>query len=151
MTGSELLILLLPAALVIGLLSILSVEHLLLLILFLTPLSLQLSQITGVTGYDPLFPPNRDGDAALHHPVQAYVTHEFPVRLLRHPVTFMIASILRTLVTSLTSSMPGVSFKTLAYRMWFTAAFISSPPSWRAVCGSAACTSLPIRPDWQSW
>ncbi len=125
MTGSELLILLLPAALVIGLLSILSVEHLLLLILFLTPLSLQLSQITGVTGYDLSVPTEPVMAMLLFITLfKLIVTHEFPVRLLRHPVTVMIGLyLLWTLVTSLTSSMPGVSFKTLAYRMWFTAGF----------------------------
>jgi len=46
MTGSELLILLVPAALGVLLLALLSLEHLLLLTVFLTPLSLQLSYLT---------------------------------------------------------------------------------------------------------
>ena len=52
MTGSELLILIIPAALAVLLLAVLSLEHLLLLTLFLAPLSLQLSYITGSTGID---------------------------------------------------------------------------------------------------
>ena len=52
MTGIELLILIIPAALAVLLLAMLSIEHLLLLTLFLAPLSLQLSYITGVTVID---------------------------------------------------------------------------------------------------
>ncbi|MCK7536803.1 MAG: hypothetical protein MZV63_40495 [Marinilabiliales bacterium] len=52
------------------------------------------------------------------------VTREFDPRLLRHPVTVVVALWLTwTLLTSLTSTMPGVSFKTLAYRLWFIAGF----------------------------
>jgi O-antigen ligase len=125
MTGSELLILLFPAALAILLLALFSLEHLLLLTLFLTPLSLQLSYLTGSTGIDLSIP--TEPVLALLLMVTLFkllVTREFPSRLLRHPVTVMIGLYLVwTLITSLTSTMPGVSFKTLAYRLWFTAGF----------------------------
>jgi O-antigen ligase len=125
MTGSELLILLFPAALAILLLALFSLEHLLPLTLFLTPLSLQLSYLTGSTGIDLSIP--TEPVLALLLMVTLFkllVTREFPSRLLRHPVTVMIGLYLVwTLITSLTSTMPGVSFKTLAYRLWFTAGF----------------------------
>jgi O-antigen ligase len=125
MTGSELLILLFPAALAILLLALFSLEHLLLLTLFLTPLSLQLSYLTGSTGIDLSIP--TEPVLALLLMVTLFkllVTREFPSRLLRHPVTLLIGLYLVwTLVTSLISTMPGVSFKTLAYRLWFTAGF----------------------------
>ncbi len=125
MTGSELLILLFPAALAILLLALFSLEHLLLLTLFLTPLSLQLSYLTGSTGIDLSIP--TEPVLALLLMITLFkllVTREFPSRLLRHPMTILIGLYLVwTLVTSLTSTMPGVSFKTLAYRLWFTAGF----------------------------
>jgi O-antigen ligase len=125
MTGSELLILLFPAALAILLLALFSLEHLVLLTLFLTPLSLQLSYLTGSTGIDLSIP--TEPVLALLLMVTLFkllVTREFPSRLLRHPMTILIGLyLLWTLITSLTSTMPGVSFKTLAYRLWFTAGF----------------------------
>lgn len=125
MTGSELLILLVPAALAIGLLALLSLEHLLLLTLFFTPLSLQISQITGVTGFDLSVPTEPVLALLLFITLfKLIVTREFSFRLLRHPVTLMVGLYLFwTLVTSFTSTIPGVSFKTLAYRLWFTAGF----------------------------
>ncbi len=125
MTGSELLILLFPAALAILLLALFSLEHLLLLTLFLTPLSIQLSYLTGSTGIDLSIP--TEPVLALLLMVTLFkllVTREFPPGLLRHPMTIIIGLyLLWTLVTSLTSTMPGVSFKALAYRLWFTAGF----------------------------
>ncbi len=125
MTGSELLILLIPAALAILVLALFSLEHLLLLTLFLTPLSLQLSYLTGSTGIDLSVP--TEPVMALLLMVTLFkllVTREFPPGLLRHPMTILIGLyLLWTLITSLTSTMPGVSFKTLAYRLWFTAGF----------------------------
>lgn len=125
MTGSELLILLFPAALAILLLALFSLEHLLLVTLFLTPLSLQLSYMTGGTGIDLSIP--TEPVLALLLMVTLFkllVTREFSLRLLRHPVTILIGLyLIWTLITSVTSTMPGVSFKTLAYRLWFTAGF----------------------------
>lgn len=125
MTGSELLIPVIPAALALLLLALLSLDRLLLLTLFLTPLSLQLSYLTGASGIDLSLPTE---------PVMAllllialfklFAGGEFPRELLRHPLTILICLyLLWTMVTALTSTMPGVSFKTLAYRAWFTAGF----------------------------
>ncbi|HPX53949.1 MAG TPA: O-antigen ligase family protein [Bacteroidales bacterium] len=125
MTGNELLILIIPAVFAILLLALLSLEYLLLLTLFLTPLSLQLSYLTGSTGFDLSLPTE---------PVMAFllltvlfrltVTREFPKELLRHPMTWMAGLyLLWTFITALTSTIPGVSFKTLSYRLWFMAGF----------------------------
>ena len=125
MTGGELLILLVPTALAVLLLALFSLEHLLLLTLFFTPLSLQLSWLTGGTGFDISVPTEPILALLLFITLfKLIVTREFPLRLLKHPVTIMAGLyLLWTLVTSITSTMPGVSFKTLAYRMWFTAGF----------------------------
>ena len=125
MTGSELLILIIPAVLAVLLLALLSLEHILLLTLFLTPLSLQLSYLTGGTGFD-LSVPTEPILALilLITTFRLFATRGFPKELLRHPVTVLIGIyLLWTLVTALTSTMPGVSFKALAYRLWFTAGF----------------------------
>jgi len=125
MTGSELLILLVPAALGVLLLALLSLEHLLLLTVFLTPLSLQLSYLTGATGVDLSIPTEPLLALILFITLfKLIVTREFPGRLLRHPMTVLLVLYLAwTLVTALTSTMPGVSFKTLAYRTWFITGF----------------------------
>ena len=123
MTGSELLILIIPVVLAVLLLALLSVEHLLLLTVFLAPLSLQLSYITGGTGTDLSVP--TEPIMALLLLITLFrliVTQGFPRELLKHPMTVLIGLyLLWTLVTALTSTMPGVSLKTLAYRLWFTA------------------------------
>ena len=125
MSGIESLIWIIPAALAVVLLAVLSLEHLLLLTLFLTPLSIQISYLTGETGFDLSIP--TEPILALLLLVTLFkliVTREFSVKILRHPVTILIGLYLAwTLITSLTSTMPGVSFKTLAYRMWFIAGF----------------------------
>jgi O-antigen ligase len=125
MTGGELLILLVPAVLALVLLAMLSLEHLLLLTLFLTPLSLQLSLLTGETGFDLSVPTEPVLALLLFLTLfKLIVTREFPARLLRHPLTVLAGLYLAwTLITALTSTMPGVSLKTLAYRTWFIAGF----------------------------
>jgi O-antigen ligase len=125
MTGSEIIIWLIPLALATVLLAVLSLERLLLLTLFFTPLSIQLSYITGTSGFDISVP--TEPVLALLLLITLFkliVTREFNRRLLRHPVTIIISLyLLWTLVTSVTSTMPEVSFKALAYRMWFIAGF----------------------------
>ncbi len=125
MSGIESLIWIIPAALAVVLLAVLSLEHLLLLTLFLTPLSIQISYLTGGAGFDLSLP--TEPILALLLLVTLFkliVTREFSVKILRHPVTILTGFYLAwTLMTSLTSTMPGVSFKTLAYRMWFIAGF----------------------------
>ena len=125
MTGSELLILIIPAVLAVLLLALLSLEHLLLLTLFLTPLSLQLSWLTGGTGIDLSVPTEPIMALVLLITVfKLTVTREFPKELLRHPLTWLIGIyLIWTLTTAVTSTMPAVSFKALAYRLWFTAGF----------------------------
>lgn len=125
MNGIELLIWLIPAGLAVVMLAMLSLEYLLLLTLFLTPLSIQISYLTGGTGFDLSVPTEPVLALLLFITLfKLIVTREFSLKLLRHPVTGLIGLyLIWTLVTSLTSTIPGVSFKTLAYRMWFIAGF----------------------------
>jgi putative inorganic carbon (hco3(-)) transporter len=114
MNGVELLIWLIPAGLAVVMLAVLSLEHLLLLTLFLTPLSIQISYLTGGTGFDLSIPTEPVLALLLFITLfKLIVTREFSAKLLRHPVTVLIGLYLVwTLVTSVTSTMPGVSFKT---------------------------------------
>ncbi len=126
MISSEFIIIwMVPVILAIVLIAVLSLEYLLLLTLFLTPLSIQLSYFTGASPFDISLPTE---------PVMAMlifitlfkliVRREFSMKLLRHPVTVVIALyLIWTFVTSLTSTIVLVSFKTLAYRMWFISGF----------------------------
>lgn len=126
MISSEFLIIwLIPVVLGIVLLTAVSLEYLLLLTLFLTPLSVQISYLSGAAPFDLSLP--TEPVMAMLLFVTLYkliVTHEFSTKLLRHPVTIIIGLyLLWTLVSSVFSTIPVVSFKTLAYRMWFISGF----------------------------
>jgi O-antigen ligase len=125
MIGIESLIWIIPAALAVIMLAVLSLERLLLLTLFLTPLSIQISYLAENAAFDLSIPTEPVMAMLLLITVfKLVVTREFNRRLLRHPVTVVIALwLVWTLLTSITSTIPGVSFKTLAYRLWFTAGF----------------------------
>ncbi|MCI0523162.1 MAG: O-antigen ligase family protein [Bacteroidales bacterium] len=125
MIGIESLIWMIPAALAVVLLALLSLERLLLLTLFLTPLSIQISYLYEATAFDLSVPTEPVLAMMLLITIfKLVVTREFNPRLLRHPVTVVVALwLLWTVLTSLTSTMPGVSFKTLAYRLWYIAGF----------------------------
>ena len=125
MIGIESLIWIIPAALAVIMLAVLSLERLLLLTLFLTPLSIQISYLAESAAFDLSIPTEPVMAMLLLITVfKLIVTREFNRRLLRHPVTIVVALwLIWTLLTSLTSTIPGVSFKTLAYRLWFIAGF----------------------------
>lgn len=126
MISSEFIIVWLgPVILGIILLTAVSLEYLLLLTLFLTPLSVQISYLSGSAPFDLSLP--TEPVMAMLLFVTLYkliVRREFSPQLLRHPVTVIIVLyLLWTLLSSVFSTMPVVSFKTLAYRMWFISGF----------------------------
>lgn len=125
MAGSETLIWLLPLVLAIIVLAAVSLEGLILLTVFLAPLSVQLSYLTGNSSFDLSLPTEPILAALLLVTLfKLAVTREFSFSLLRHPVTILLAVyIIWTAVTAVTSSIPLVSLKTLAYRTWFIAGF----------------------------
>ncbi|HUW92382.1 MAG TPA: O-antigen ligase family protein [Bacteroidales bacterium] len=126
MISSEFIIIwLIPVILAIVLLAAVSLEYLLLLALFLTPLSIQISYLTGTAPFDLSLPTEPVMAMLLFVTLfKLIVSREFSVSLLRHPVTLVIAFyLIWTLVSSVTSSIVIVSFKTLAYRMWFISGF----------------------------
>lgn len=126
MISSELIfILIIPVALAIVVLAMVSLEYLLLLTLFFTPLSIQLNYLTANTPFDMSLPTEPVLAMLLFITLfKLIVRHEFSFKLLRHPVTGLIALyLIWTLITAFTSSIPLVSFKALAYRTWFIAGF----------------------------
>lgn len=108
-----------PVAIGIILLSLLSIDKLLLLIVLVTPLSLDLK--------------DNDIGTSISLPSELliigtmiiflfkiFIEGNIDKRLIKHPVTISIGIyLLWTFITSFTSEMPLVSFKYLATRLWF--------------------------------
>jgi putative inorganic carbon (hco3(-)) transporter len=116
---------LLPVVLAVIIFAIVSSDRLLILSVFFVPVSIQLSYLTGEAPFDLSIPTEPIAALLLFIVLfKLIVKHEFSVKILKHPVSVIILIyLLWTFITSVTSEMPLVSFKTLFYRMWFTAAF----------------------------
>lgn len=115
----------LPAVIGVIVFAIVSVDKLLLLTVFFVPLSIQMSYFSERVPFDISLPTEPILALILFIVLfKLIVTHEFSPVLLKHPVSIAIlVYLIWTFVTSVTSEIPLVSFKTLFYRMWFTAAF----------------------------
>ena len=116
---------LLPLALIIVMLAIYAFDTLLFLVVFLTPLSLPLSEIIHGLPFNMSLPtePLLFG-VLLIFILKCFANGKFDHEILTHPVSLAIYfSLFWLLVTSLTSSMPIVSFKFLLSRIWFIVAF----------------------------
>jgi O-antigen ligase len=115
----------LPVLLGVALLVIFSFDKLIWFAVFFAPLSLELSKIMPGTGFDMYLPtePILFGILILF---LLKVIHErgFDKKILLHPISLAIyLNLLWILLTSLTSTMPVVSFKYLLARIWFVVAF----------------------------
>lgn len=114
---------LIPVVTGIALMSLLSLDTLFLIIVLVTPLSLDLKEL--------------DLSMALSLPSEAltigtmvvfifkvFIEGSFDRRLIRHPVSIAIGIYLFwILVTAVTSQLPVISFKYLAVRLWFIVVF----------------------------
>jgi putative inorganic carbon (hco3(-)) transporter len=115
---------LIPIALVLLLAAFISVEKLLLTVLFLVPLSVQLRFIVPEVAADLFLPTEPMLAAILAVMLYKTVAGEIDRRILRHPVTVLTALLLVWIcITSFTGSMPLVSLKYLVTRLWFVAGF----------------------------
>jgi putative inorganic carbon (HCO3(-)) transporter len=115
----------LPFALGIVLLAIFAFDKLLYLVVFFTPLSLPLSELVSGLSFNMFLPtePLLFG-ILLIFILKFSLTGSFDRDIMRHPVTLAIGfSLFWILVTSLTSSMPIVSFKFFLSRIWFIVGF----------------------------
>jgi len=116
---------LLPFALVIAFYAFFSLDKLLFLIVFLTPLSIPLKEIAPGLDFDMQLPtePLLFGVLILFI-FKLLVERKFDKKILTHPITIAIFINLGwILITSLTSTMPIVSIKFLISRLWFVVAF----------------------------
>ena len=116
---------LLPLALILVLLAIFSVDRILQLVVFLTPLSLPLSEVTTGLSFDMFLPtePLLFGVLLLFM-MRVSADRGFDKKILGHPVSWAIWFYLFWIfATSLTSTMPVVSMKFLLVRIWFIVGF----------------------------
>ena len=108
-----------------GLLVIFSFDKLIYLIVFFSPLSIELSQLMPGLGFNMFLPtePILFGILILFF-LKLIHEQKFDRKILLHPVSLAIyLNLLWLLITSLTSSMPLVSFKFLTARLWFLVTF----------------------------
>lgn len=111
----------LPVAIVIFLLAVFSLKNLIYLIVFCTPLSLPLRELAPGLSFDMYLPtePLLFG-VLLVFILKIVSEREFDKKILLHPVSIAIyINLAWILVTSLTSTMPVVSFKFFLARIWF--------------------------------
>lgn len=116
---------LMPVALMLILLAIFSVDRILKLVVFLTPLSLPLSELVYGLSFDMFLPtePLLFGILILFI-IRVVADRGFDKNILLHPVSLGIWFYLFWIfVTSLTSTMPMVSLKFFLVRVWFVVGF----------------------------
>jgi len=115
----------LPVAFFFVLLAIFSLEKLIYLVVFFTPLSLPLRSLIPGLSFDMFLPtePLLFG-VLLVFILKIISDRGFDRKILRHPVTIAIFfNLLWILVTCCTSTMPLVSFKFFLMRLWFLTGF----------------------------
>jgi len=116
---------LVPLALVIVGIAFIRLDWIFFFIVFCVPLSLQLSTLIPDLPFD-LFLPTEPLLAGVLFLMILKILYEgtFDSRILNHPVTLAIFfNLFWIFVTSITSTIPLVSFKALLARMWFLATF----------------------------
>ncbi|HEU4716422.1 MAG TPA: O-antigen ligase family protein [Bacteroidia bacterium] len=114
---------LLPPVLIVVLVAVTSLDKLLLFCVFLTPLSINLSSSEIHLGLSLPVEPILAGTLFLFT-LRLIYDARFDKRFILHPVTIAIlANLAWIFITSMTSSMPLVSFKFLIARLWFIVPF----------------------------
>ena len=116
---------LIPLGLVIVFLALFSIDKFLLLTVFLVPVSIQLRFIVPDTSADIFLPTELMLFVILILMIfKVFIGSEINRKILMHPVTIISFCLLSwCLITSLTSTMPAVSFKSFITRLWFFAGF----------------------------
>lgn len=115
----------LPFILLFGYMAVKALDKFILLIVFLTPLSIPLEYYYPHLGFnlqlitEPLLIL-----VLLLFSYRIILEREFDRRILTHPVSWLIyLQLIWMIITSVTSSMPLVSFKFIISRLWFLVAF----------------------------
>ncbi len=108
-----------PLALAIIALAIFRLDLLLMLIVFLTPLSINIENVGMGMGLTVPTEPLLFG-AMLVFLLKVWYDQKYDIRILQNPVTIAILLYLFwILIASMTSRLPGVSFKFLLAKLWF--------------------------------
>lgn len=114
---------LIPLAIIIGLMYIFWLDKLMLLIVFATPLSVNIADSELGIGISLPSEPLMVGVMLLFI-LKTLFNGRYDTKILKHPVTIVILiNLLWLLITSITSEIPLVSFKFLAARLWFIIPF----------------------------
>ncbi len=119
------LVTLVPFALALGFLAFLALDKLLIIIMFCTPLSIELSELLPNTPINMSLPTEPFIFLAMCvFLLKLLSERRFDKEVLKHPVSICIYVYLGwLLLTSLVSEMPIVSFKYLLTRLWFICCF----------------------------
>ncbi len=114
---------LVPAAILVLLLALFSLDKLILFVVFLTPLAINMQNIDGGFGLSLPTEPIIFGIMMIFLFKQMH-TNTIDAKLLKHPVTIaIIINLVWIFITSITSDLPVVSFKFLIARLWFIVTF----------------------------
>jgi len=115
--------LLLPFVALILYLYFYSLDKILLLIAFFTPIAINISFAQFGLGLSLPTEPLMAGVLALFI-IKLFYSHDYDRKIINHPITILILiSLTWMFITSLTSQMPIVSFKSLIARLWFVIPF----------------------------
>jgi O-antigen ligase len=114
-----------PLVLLIVLIAVYALDKLVLIAVFVTPLSVQLSDIIKGYDFDLSLPSEPLLIGILLFFLLKYLFEgQFDRKILYHPVSIVILfNLVWIFITSITSTMPLVSFKFLTARIWFLLAF----------------------------
>ncbi len=114
-----------PLVLLIVLIAVYALDKLVLITVFVTPLSVQLSDIIKGFDFDLSLPSEPLLIGILLFFLLKYLLEgQFDRKILYHPVSIAILlNLVWIFITSITSTMPLVSFKFLTARIWFLLAF----------------------------
>ncbi|MFL5762572.1 MAG: O-antigen ligase family protein [Bacteroidia bacterium] len=114
---------LVPAAILVILLALFSLDKLILIVVFLTPLAINLQNLDGGLGLSLPTEPIIFGIMMIFIFKQLHSSTLEP-DLMKHPITIaIIFNLLWILITCITSDLPVVSFKFLISRLWFVITF----------------------------
>jgi len=114
----------LPLLLFIGFWFFFSLDKLILLIAFTTPLSVKLEDFDINVGVSVPTEPLMFGILLLFVIKLFYDSHFFDKKILKHPITIaVLINLIWILITSITSDYPIVSIKFLTSRLWFITTF----------------------------
>ncbi|NPA44271.1 MAG: O-antigen ligase family protein [Chlorobi bacterium] len=115
-----------PVVLIIIYFSLFSLDKLLFLIIFLTPISIPISEFVPNIENDIILPiePLLFGTLLLFIVKLIFEKKSFDAKILKHPISIAIYfNLIWMFITSISSTMPIVSFKFLLARLWFLATF----------------------------